>query len=415
MRPTLRENLATLRPIRGLLVSIAVARSSVMLFPFYGAYLAVTREGLRPAAIGLVIGAFGVGALLADVTVSQLTRRMPERRVAVLGMLGVALCVLVVAVVPGLWPLVAATAAWGFCYELINPVSYTMVANTMPDSQRRFAFAAVRLAVNVGMGIGPVIAGLLFKVSPGLLVWGTAVGYLVAAGVLARSRLTDDRREATAPAAADPAGDGPAADRSGSELRFWSFFASIMPIHLAYALPPTVVSAYVIQKLHGPPVWVSAIFATNALMVITCEISLNHLMNHWRRRTTLLTGYACAIIGFGLMGLGANPWLLLLGTAWWTLGEMIVFPAMMDHVSAVSPPALKARNIGFYAAGVNIGVLVAPMMFLPLIAVVDARVAWAVVAGVVGLGMIAVAALSTVRYLWTSDGAAPAAVAEVSR
>lgn len=404
MRPTLRENLATLRPIRGLLISIAVARSSVMLFPFYGAYLAVTREELRPAAIGLVIGAFGVGALVADVTVSQLTARIPERRVAVLGMLGVALCVLVVAVVPGLWPLVAATAAWGCCYELINPVSYTMVADTVPDSQRRFAFAAVRLAVNVGMGIGPVLAGLLFEVSPGLLVWGTAVGYLVAAGVLARSRLTDDRREPTAPAGTDSVDDDQPADRSGAELRFWSFFASTMPIHLAYALPPTVVSAYVIQKLHAPAGWVSAIFATNALLVITCEISLNHLMNHWRRRTVLLTGYACAVVGFGLLGFGAGPWLLLLGTVWWTIGEMLVFPAMMDHVSAVSPTALKARNIGFYAAGVNVGVLVAPMMFLPLIEVVDARTAWVVVADILALGMVAAAALSTVRHLWTSDG-----------
>ncbi|MET8368929.1 MFS transporter [Micromonospora profundi] len=414
MRPTLRENLASLRPIRGLLISVAVARSSVMLFPFYGAYLAVTREELSPAGVGLVIGAFGVGALVADLVVSQLSRRLSERRVAVLGMIGVAVSVVVVAVMPGMWPLVAVTAAWGFCYELINPVSYTLVAMIMPDSQRRFAFAAVRLAVNVGMGIGPVLAGVLFNVSPSLLIWGTAVGYLIAAGILARAKLAGIQQSVVTPAA-EAVDDAPSHDRRGSEVRFWSFFASIMPIHLAYALPPTIISAYVIQDLGSPAVWVSAIFAVNALLVITCEIGLNHLMNHWRRRTTLLAGYACALVGFGLMGFGANPWMLLLGTAWWTVGEMIVFPAMLDHVSAVSPAALKARNIGLYAAGVNVGVLAAPLLFLPLLAATDARVSWAVVAGVVALGMISVAALSSVKHLWTSDEVVPATLEGTSR
>ncbi|MET0415488.1 MAG: MFS transporter [Actinoplanes sp.] len=392
--------MATLRPIRSLLISVAVARSSVMLFPFYGAYLAVTRDELSPAAIGLVIGAFGVGALGADLVVSRLTRRWSEHTVAVYGLVGVAVAVLAVAVVPGHWPLVATTAVWGFSYELMNPVSYTMVARTMPDSQRRFAFAAVRLAVNVGMGIGPVIAGVLFKVAPSLLVWGTAGGYLAAAAILALSRPVGGNAQVEVP-------EDVSVDREDrlDERRFWWFFASIMPILLAYALPSTVMSIYVIQKLGFSPIWVSAIFATNSLMVITCELALNHAMNHWRRRTTLLTGYACALAGFALMGFAGNPWMLILGTAGWTLGEMITFPAMLDHISAVSPARLRARNIGLYAAGFNIGILVAPLLFLPLLAVTGAGTSWLVVAGVVALGLVAVATLSSVRNLWTSDQA----------
>ncbi len=406
MRPTLRANLATLRPIRSLLIAVAVARGSVMLFPFYGAYLTVTRDELSPASIGLVIGAYGVGALGADLVVSRFTRRWSEHRVGVLGLVGVAVAVLVVAVVPGLWPLVAMTAVWGFCYELMNPVSYTIVAIAMPESQRRFAFAAVRLAVNAGMGVGPVLGGLLFELAPGLLVWGTAVGYLLAAGILFFSRPAVEHRAAAVAddAPADLAGDH---DRQRDELRFWSFFASIMPIQLAYALPPTVLSVYVIQQLGYPPIWVSLIFATNSLMVITCEIGLNHAMHHWRRRTALLAGFACAVAGFALMGFAVTPWMLLLGTAGWTLGEMITFPAMLDHVSAISPARLRARNIGLYAASFNVGILVAPLLFLPLLAVAGGGASWAVVAGFVALGMVAVAVLGALPTVWTKDAVAP--------
>jgi len=397
MRPPLRENLAGLRPIRGLLLSVAVARSSVMLFPFYAAYLGVTRDDLGQAGVGLVVGAFGVGALVADVVSGALSRWVPERAVAVAGMVGVALVVGCIPLTSGLWPLTVETAAWGFCHESVNPVAYAMVARAVPESARRFAFAAVRLAVNLGMGVGPVLAGALFAVDPGLLVWGTVSGYLVAAGILVRARVGTDHVAEAGTKGPEPAG------RSRHEQRFWSFFVAVLPIHLAYALPPTVVSAYVVQELGHPPLWVSAVFAVNTIMVITCEIGLNHLMGRWRRKTALLCGHVCALAGFGLMGLGANPWLLVLATVVWTLGEMVLFPVMLDHVSAISPGALRARNLGLYSAGVNVGVLAGPVVFLPLSAVLDAPAAWGVVAAVVAVGMTAIAGLSAAKGMWTGD------------
>jgi MFS family permease len=403
---SLRASLAGLRPIRGLLASVAVARCSVMLYPFYAAYLAVTRQHLSSGAIGLVIGAFGIGALVADVSSGALTTRIPERALAVAGLVGVAVVVLGISVTDQRWTLTAETAAWGFCYELVNPIAYTLVARAMPESSRRFAFAAVRLAINVGMGIGPVLAGLLFKVGPGLLVWGTAIGYVVAAVVLARARtVTVDGGTATVERADEP----DANEHTPHERRFWGFFAATLPIHIAYALPPTVVSVYVIHELHHAAALVSAIFAINAVMVITCEIALNHAMSGWRRRTTLVTGYLCGIAGFALMGLGAiSGWFLLVATAVWTLGEMIIFPALLDHISAITPHRLKARNMGFYSAGVNLGVLVAPLLFLPVSAVLDATGSWALVAGILAAGLAGITVLSSRHRLWGDDAARPA-------
>jgi MFS family permease len=349
----------------------------------------------------MVIGAFGIGALIADVASGALTTRFPERALAVAGLVGVAGVVLAISVTDQRWMLTAETAAWGFCYELVNPIAYTLVARAMPESSRRFAFAAVRLAINVGMGIGPVLAGLLFKVDPGLLVWGTAIGYVFAAIVLARARIV------TSAPAPEQLPDDSIADSNENtphERRFWGFFAATLPIHIAYALPPTVVSVYVIHELHHAAALVSAIFAINAVLVITCEIALNHAMSGWRRRTTLVTGYCCGIAGFALMGLGAvSGWFLLAATAVWTLGEMIIFPALLDHISAITPHRLKARNMGFYSAGVNLGVLVAPLLFLPLSAVLDATGSWALVAGVLMIGLAGITVLSSSHRTWGDD------------
>jgi MFS family permease len=149
---------------------------------------------------------------------------------------------------------------------------------------------------------------------------------------------------------------------------------------------------------------VSAVFAVNAIMVITCEIALNQLMSGWRRRSTLIAGNASAVVGFALMGFGGHsPWFLLAATAVWTFGEMIIYPSMLDHISAISPHRLKARNMGFYSAGMNLGVLVAPLLFLPLSSVLDSTVSWGLVGALLLVGLVAVSLLSGTRRTWGAD------------
>jgi MFS family permease len=405
MRPGLRENIAGLRPMRGLLAAVAVSRSSVMLFPFYGVYLATERHELSVGTIGLIVGMFGIGSLVGDAAVGPLAARMAEKRVAIMGFVGVAGTVLAISVTTELWMLVGLTALWGFCYELVNPIAYTMVAKAVPEEKRRFAFAAVRLAINLGMGIGPVLAGILFKFGPGLLPWGTAIGYLASAFILVRARtveLPDTPGGQARPASADGGGSG----RHG--LRFWSFAAATTPIHFAYALPITVGSVYVIHTLDEPVGWVSAIFAVNSIMIITCEIALNHAMLGLSRRATMLIGYACATAGFVLMGFApVATWLLLAATAVWTLGEMIIYPVMPDHISAISPNRLKTRNMGFYSAQDNLGKVFAPLVFLPLLEVLGPVASWSLVGGTLLVGLLATATISSSPRTWGADKVQP--------
>jgi MFS family permease len=184
-------------------------------------------------------------------------------------------------------------------------------------------------------------------------------------------------------------------------LRFWSFAAATIPIHFAYELPVTVASVYVIHTLDEPAGWVSAIFAVNSLLIVTCEIALNHAMLGLSRRATLHIGYACAIAGFVLMGFAtAATWLLLAATVVWTLGEMIIYPVMPDHISAISPNRLKARNMGFYSAQSNLGKVFAPLVFLPLIDVLGPVAAWSLVGAALLVGLLATAAISNSPRTW---------------
>ncbi|MFC6986618.1 MFS transporter [Streptomyces cirratus] len=158
---------------------------------------------------------------------------------------------------------------------------------------------------------------------------------------------------------------------------------------------------YVIHTLGQSAGWASAIFAVNAFMVLTCEMALNHAMLELSRRISLLIGYACATVGFVLMGFGAHQtWLLLVATAVWTVGEMIVYPVMPDHISAITPDRLKVRNMGFYTAHFNLGVVLAPLIFLPLVQALGPVASWSLVGGVLLVGLVTTAVISNSPRIW---------------
>ncbi|GAC67432.1 MFS transporter [Gordonia soli] len=400
MSQTLTERLRSLAPIRGLLIAITASRCAVLLFPFYGAYLAQHDDAITPAYIGLIVGAFGAGALVGDLAVGWLTRLVSERNAAVAGLFGVAVAVSAIALVDNVWLLIPLTAAWGACYELVNPISNTMVSRAYRGEAARFGFAALRLAVNVGMAIGPVVAGVIYHYDPNLLPWGTAIGFAVAAVILARTNPVQALEHAAGTNGYDEMVD----DRPDNRTGLAAFLVATLPIHVVYAFPSTVVSIYVVTELGYSSMWVSAVFALNAALVITCEIALNHATAGVRRKWILLAGFAFGIGGFGLMGAGVeHAWLLLVATAIWTIGEMIVYPVMTEQVTATTSARTRARGMGWYTATMNVGVIVAPIAFLPLLREIGPVPSWLSASGLLLVGMVASALISSRPGLWGAD------------
>ena len=111
-----------------------------------------------------------------------------------------------------------------------------------------------------------------------------------------------------------------------------------LPVHVAYALPPTFLSAYIINYTQLPAYYVGIIFFINALLVIVFEVPINLRMAHLSSSRSLIIGFLLAGSGFFLMGFGQVGALLMLATVLWSLGEMIVFPRS-PTMSAAFPAA----------------------------------------------------------------------------
>ncbi|MCA1227453.1 MFS transporter [Saccharopolyspora sp. 6M] len=352
------ESLTQLAPLRSLLLAVLVFRTGCVLLPFFGLYLT---EGAHVSAglVTLIVGCFGLGGLLADVSMpATLSRLSPGRAIPLaLGVQAVALLVAAVAAQPT--ALVCATVVWGFCYEMVNPACYTLITRSVDAEHRKVAFAALRLCINVGMGLGPAIGSVLYAWGQfSLLFLVNAAFGLIAAVLVGKWAVgyeVPGERERTG----GNAWHGSVRD----EARFWTFMLTAFPAQLAFALPSTVLSLYIVSRLGLSPLVAGVILFLNAAMVVVIELPLNIATAQWSNTRAIVVGLLFAAAGFGMIGLHPSLWLLVLSTIVWTIGEMVIGPAFLGYVQEISSPRLLVRNMGAFSGGVNGGLLLAPVAY----------------------------------------------------
>src|SRR5947207_8881343 len=166
-----------------------INRAGMMVLPFLVLYL--TRERHFSAGqAGLALAFYGAAAIIAGPISGSLSDRigaLPIMRASLLLSGSVLL----------LFPLAHSRAAvygttilWAGCAELFRPASLAAITHVVSPEQRKPAYALNRLAINLGMSIGPALGGFLAAVSFRAMFLVDALTTIVAGVVLSVSTWT---------------------------------------------------------------------------------------------------------------------------------------------------------------------------------------------------------------------------------
>ncbi|WP_404484854.1 MFS transporter [Pseudomonas sp. HT11] len=398
--------MGTYRALRGLngrlqslfLITL-VFRMGTMAFPFYAAYL-IHQHAVSAGTAGLLVGVYGAGALFVDLIIGAVIKRFSANRVILGSLLLNAVLLLIIPSVDNTAALFVLSFLWGACYEAFTPATFSETVTHSSSETRKVAFSCNRLAINIGMAIGPLLGSLIF------LSNADAVFYLNAALSLVSfvACLRFGRAVAVAPVTT-LAGKGNGLPESAphERSRLLVILLAALPVHIAYALPPTFLSAYIINYTELPAYYVGIIFFINALLVILFEVPINQRMSHLSSSRSLVAGFLVAGVGFFLMGFSHIGALLLVATVLWSLGEMIVFPGITHYVSSISSRHTVDRNLGYYSAGVNIGVMITPSLAFMLVSQPSLPSPWLLAGTVLLLFAVAVGVMKSSTLLWNKE------------
>ena len=222
-----------------LAIATLVNRAGTMVIPFLALYLTRGR-GFSAEFASAVFIVYGAGALIGGPIAGRLCDRLGAVRVLGGALTASAVVLLVMPLATSKPAVLVAVVAFAVTSEAVRPSSMTVVGALVPPERKKSAFVLNRLAVNLGMSIGPVIGGLLAAVDFRYLFWVDGVTSLLGAALLF----------ATVPSVATPV----ARTASGAfgDRRFLRFLAGVVFVGLVFFQVEAAMPLYAVGELGVP-------------------------------------------------------------------------------------------------------------------------------------------------------------------
>jgi len=391
-----------------------VNRAGTMALPFLALYLTEAR-GWPAGRAGLVLTTYGIGSLVAAPAGGWFADRFGVMRVMRASLVGTAVLLLVFVQVTTVAGIFALAFAWSLASECFRPAAMAAVTHWTPPERQRAAFALNRLAINLGMSVGPAAGGFLAALSfPALFRVDAATG-AAAALVLWPARSPAHAGDGTAPvnsatAPAEPAhAVAPTAPHASAARdrapfrnpRLLVFLVTLVPVLVVFFQHTSTMALFMVRDLHLSEATYGLLFTLNTAIIILLEVPLNLAMQRWSHARALPLGALLAAAGFGGLGLVRGAWGAAATVVVWTFGEMILFPGASAYVAEIAPAKRRGAYMGAYTMSFGLAFVIAPWLGTHVLERWGGGALWAT--------MAALGSLSVIFLPFAARGATPAA------
>ena len=370
-----------------------VNRAGTMVMPFLALYL--TRALGYPASItSALFVAYGVGAFVGGPLAGRACDRFGAARVLVACLLASGAVLLAFPLARELPAVAASVLVFALTSEGVRPATMTLAGALVPAERRKSAFVVNRLAVNLGMSIGPAIGGFLASTDFRLLFLVDGVTSLAAGALLAVAfRARHAEAEATGVAARAPASRAALSDPIFRAFLLGVVFVGVVFFQLDAAVPLYLVAALGIpERGYGVLCTINTVDDHRARgaaerrdrrLVPRAHADARRAPRRARVRRVRARERR-----------GHRDIMVVL-----TCGEMMLFPALSAFVADVSPEGRSGEYMGAYSMAFALAFAIGPALGAAVLDRFGGRVLWpgALVASIACAGLPASAARRKAR------------------
>ena len=373
-----------------LFAATLVNRAGSMVLAFFVLYL--TRDvGLPVATAGLMVLVYGAGALVTAPVAGRLADRFGPIRVMRASLLGSGIVMLAFPAARTLPAIVALTLVLAITAESFRPANLTLVGDLVTPVQRKPAFALNRLAINLGMSVGPALGGVLAGISFRWLFLVDGGTSLLSGVILAASAFPPHRR---APRELEDAIAPPLTRSAHRDPRLLYFLAAMFPISFVFFQHISSMPVYLVRDLKLSESSYGLLFTINTLLIVFLEVGLNTATARWPHRRTLALGAALCGLGFGSLAWARDFRGAAATVVVWTFGEMLIFPGMADYLTDIAPVERRGEYMGLSQMMMGLAFMVGPWGGLQILASFGPRALWLLM---LAFGLVAALLMLRVR------------------
>jgi MFS family permease len=344
-----------------LFATTLINRAGTMVLPFLVLYLTKSL-GISAANAGLVLAFYGAGALVTSPIAGHLCDRVGALLIMKLSLVASGALLLLFPLADSFGLIVVLTLAWAVVSEGFRPASLAIVTDLVAPAQRKSAFALSRLAINIGMSIGPAVGGFIAATSFHALFYIDGATSILAGLVLAASW-----RKAAPEGLSETAADGAVSLPLGqtstlADRRLLYFLVALVPIEIVFFQSQAAMPLFLVRNLGMSEATYGILFAVNTVMIIFLEVPLNTAMANWPHRRALALGALLFGIGFGALALATSVASVAATIVVWTFGEMILLPGASAYVAEIAPTERRGVYMGFFQMTFSLSFAVGPWL-----------------------------------------------------
>ena len=303
---------------------------------------------------------FSGSMLISGILIGNVIDRVGAMRVMIVSVVANGITLIIFPLIHQYYLILFACVMWGIFYGAYRPAAPTFISHLSAAGMHKITFSLYRLALNLGMSIGPAIAGYLTAYSYAGIYITNGVANLLVSLILViglGSMCLKYQPEAQSKKVFSLKWL-----KYDSTLRL--FVIGMIPVSMIFFQHESTLPVYLKQNLGLPLSFYGWLFTINTLMIVFFELLLNIATINWSYRVHFILGTLFIAAGFTGFIFATSMWHVVILTMIWTLGEMILYPSASSYIADIAPAEHRGSYMSMYGTCTNAGMLLGPWAVL---------------------------------------------------
>jgi predicted MFS family arabinose efflux permease len=363
-----------LRPVLAINLAGSIAGSTWWTFMGIWAITRLDAESQLPFA-------FAIGAVLAAISGyvgGHLSDHFGRRRVLLVAeAIMVVYPLLLIAIGDNLWPGLVALSLAGVFGGLGGSVTQAMVADLVPPERHENSYAAVRVASNLGVTMGPPVGALLLFLGGWPALFAGVAVLSLSAWLIAYRLLP--ARGAYSPEKPPERGSLGVVLRDRALLLFVGSAGFAWLVYVAYQelLPISLVDSHGLE----PAAW-GLLVIINPICVTFLQLRLTRRVEGFAASPKLVVAMLMMGLPFLLLTVTSAPLVIVVVIVVFVVGEMLWVPTSQSVIAALAPADLRGAYMGAFGSAAAVGFALAPLIGLSVRNAYGDASMWVLFAGI---------------------------------
>lgn len=337
---------------------LLINRSGTMVLPYLALYLS-DELAMTEVDFGYLLSFYGLGAIVGAYLGGYFSKQIGAIRTQIICLALSAPLFVILGLLQQFYPLAVFLPFMALFVEAARPATTSSTTELCPKHLHTKALALNRMAVNLGMAIGPLIGGALYQFGFIYLVLINS-GFCFMAALLLMLFFGWKRTEVSA----EPV-TLRQLKRGGSPWRD-KIYLGLLVVNtltgLIFFQVMGIFQVYLRDDFRWTEFNLGCLLSINTLVIVVAEMVLVDKLkkfNHLR-----VVGWGCLLVGlgFGIIGFGGGLVLAMTSVMLWTFGEMLTMPLSVAYASHRSTPNSRSSYLAAYSMSFSLCMVAAPMI-----------------------------------------------------